>query len=106
MEVKILEIASLEESPNALASHYEVKFSKPINGQWFWELLEKAIKQYFQPKSAQEGRIAALGAMESDCCGKGIDYKRTIKYFEQGYRHYCSKCEEPCTLVEPKSASK
>ena len=43
---------------------------------------------------------------KSDCCGKRVDYKRTIKYFEQGYKYYCSKCDEPCTPVEEKSASK
>jgi len=46
--ITILQIAPLEESPNALASHYEVKFSHPVNGQWFWQLLAKAMKQYFE----------------------------------------------------------
>lgn len=47
-KVSILLVSPLEESSNALAAHYEIKFSQPVNGQWVWELLEKAIKQYFQ----------------------------------------------------------
>lgn len=38
------EVSALKDSPNALVDHFEVKFSKPVNGQWLYEAIEKALK--------------------------------------------------------------
>ena len=38
-----LEVSALKDSNNALVDHFEVKFSKPVNGQWLHEIIEKAL---------------------------------------------------------------
>ena len=40
-----LEVSALKDSVNALVDHFEVKFSKPINGQWLHEIIEKALNK-------------------------------------------------------------
>ncbi len=40
-----LEVSALKDTNNALVDHFEVKFSKPVNGQWLYETIEKALKK-------------------------------------------------------------
>ena len=39
------EVSALKDTANALVDHFEVKFSKPVNGQWLYEAIEKALKK-------------------------------------------------------------
>lgn len=42
------EVSALKDSPDALVDHFEVKFSQPVNGQWLYEAIEKALKKSIQ----------------------------------------------------------
>ena len=39
------EVSALKDTVNALVDHFEVKFSKPVNGQWLHEVIEKALNK-------------------------------------------------------------
>jgi len=39
------EVSALKDSTDALVDHFEVKFSKPVNGQWLHEVIEKALNK-------------------------------------------------------------
>jgi len=39
------EVSALKDSVSALVDHFEVKFSKPVNGQWLHEVIEKALNK-------------------------------------------------------------
>jgi len=39
------EVSALKDSTDALVDHFEVKFSKPVNGQWLSEIIEKALNK-------------------------------------------------------------
>ena len=39
------EVSALKDSVNALVNHFEVKFSKPVNGQWLSEIIKKALNR-------------------------------------------------------------
>jgi len=39
------EVSALIDTTNALVNHFEVKFSKPVNGQWLSEIIEKALNR-------------------------------------------------------------
>lgn len=45
MEKITFEVSALKETSNALVDHFEVKFSEPVNGQWLYEAIEKALKK-------------------------------------------------------------
>jgi len=39
------EVSALKDTANALVNHFEVKFSKPVNGQWLFEIIKKALNR-------------------------------------------------------------
>ena len=50
------EVSALKESSNALVDHFEVKFSKPVNGQWLYEVIEKGLKETEALKEARHDK--------------------------------------------------